>query len=108
MILQVPLTPSVPAYHLETVLDDVTFVLDVRWNYRTEQWQVSISDADGAPLATGVALVLGAFLGRRTADARMPAGVLVLSDLSGAGVDAGFDDLGTRVCLYYYSASEFA
>lgn len=108
MIQQLPLVPSVPNYRFATTLGADTFVFDVRWNGRAKKWFMDIRDVDANAIRVGVAIVLGAILGGRSADPRMPKGALLASDLSGQGVDAGFDDLGTRVQVYFHPAEEAA
>jgi hypothetical protein len=101
-----PLVPSTPNYRVSTTLDGVQYVLDVRWNGRSGVWYLDIRDVDEDPIAMGIAVVLGSALGIRTVDARFPPGALIAADMSGEGRDAGFDDLGDRVKVFYYSADE--
>lgn len=108
-----PITPSLPSSRVGTVLDGVPFILEIYWNGREEAWYMHVFDGEGEIIRHGIKIVLGAFLGRRTADPRYPAGFLVAADLSGEGRDAGFDDLGTpanggRVVVYFYTYDEFA
>lgn len=105
----IPLAPSIPFQRFTTTLDGVPYVFDAKWNGRAEVWTLDILDEDEEPIRVGIRVVLGAVLGRRGAalpDSRMPTGFLVAIDLSGAGVDAGLDDLGERVQVHYYSADE--
>ena len=90
-------------------LDGVEFVLRVRWNSRMQRWVLDLYDVAEAPLATNLVLNVGSGLlaafGRR---ADFPAGELLAFDTSGAGAEAGIDDLGGRVRLYYVEAAELA
>lgn len=106
MIQQLPLRPSVAFDRFATVLAGTTYVFDVRWNGRAATWFLDIRDVDGNPIRVGIAIVLGAALGGRSVDPRMPLGTLMASDLSGENRDAAFDDLGTRVPVYFYDATE--
>ncbi len=101
-----PLIPSVPNYRVGTVLGTAPFVLDVRWNGRDGAWYLDILDEDAEPILTGIRVVLGALLGGRSVNPAFPPGRLIAADLSGEGRDAGIDDLGTRVLVYFYSAAE--
>lgn len=101
-----PLVPSVPSYRVGTQLDGVQYVLDVRWNGRDGAWYMDILDEAAVAIRSGVKIVLGAFLGRRTVNPAFPAGLLVAADLSGEGRDATLDDLGTRVVVYFYTFDE--
>lgn len=107
MIQQLPLVPSVPHYRFGTMLDGVPFMCDVRWNGRAKVWYLAILDAQAVPIRAGIPIVLGAILGGRCVDKRIPRGLLMAADLSGANRDAGYDDLGTRVVVYFHALDEF-
>ncbi len=105
-MVQLPFVPSIPNYRVATTLDGTQYVFDVRWNGREGAWYFDIRTEDATLIRAGIKIVLGALLGGREASAEMPAGVFLASDLAGTGTDAGIDDLGARVCVYYYSAGE--
>lgn len=102
---QIPFAPSIPLQRFATTLGEVQFVFDANWNARDEAWYFDLRTEDGEMIRAGVKIVLGTFLGR-TADSRAPDGFLIASDLAGTGQDAGLDDLGTRVAVYFYSRDE--
>lgn len=90
-----------------TALGGADFLLRFRWSQRGGHWLLTLSDADGAPIASGVALVTGLPLLRRVVDARRPAGELLVVDVSGANdLDPGFEDLGDRFALLYLEPGE--
>ncbi len=112
-----PLVPSVGTYRFATTLEAYgdgaateprEYVIRVRWNDRAKGWFLDVLKADETPLRVGLRLVLGAIIGGRCVDLEFPAGALYPCDLSGEGVEAGFDDLGTRVVVYYYTVEELA
>lgn len=103
---QLPLVPSIPAYSVGTTLGGTVYLLDVKWNARDGAWYLSISAEDGTVLTSGIKVVLGAFLGGRSADTRMPDGLMLAQDLTGRGVDAGFDDLGAGVVVNFWTRAE--
>lgn len=103
-----PLVPSIPFYRVGTTLNNVQYLLDITWNGRDGAWYMSILDADANPIAMGLKLVLGSRLGRTSAAPNFPDGAIVLQDTSGNGVDAMFDDLGTRVIAIYFTPTELA
>lgn len=103
-----PLIPSTFAYRFGSKLDDTQYIFDVRWNGRALTWFLDVFQDDETPIARGLALVLGAAIGSRITDPAWPNGRMFVSDLSNAGRDATFDDLGTRVQLYYMTAAELA
>jgi hypothetical protein len=102
----IPFQPSIPRYRFSTTLERRTYLFDVRWNTRADSWYIDILDEDESPLARGVKLVLGAYLAIRSAHADLPTGLMFAIDQSGRGVEAGFDDLGTRVVVYHYTSDE--
>jgi hypothetical protein len=99
---QLPLKPSIPFQKFSTTIDGTTYVFNLRWNTTDAAWYFDLLDQDENPIVSGVKIVLGVALGRRSSDARMPRGAFMASDLMNTGKDAGLDDLGTRVAVYYY------
>lgn len=106
MSLRLPIDAVAPNYRMGISLDDTPYIFDVRWNERDTAWYLDIYDAVEDPIRLGIKIVLGTILGVRCLDARLPLGTLLAVDLSGAGVDATIDDLGTRVVLFYFAADE--
>lgn len=106
MIQVLPLVPSVPRYDFSTVLDGETFGFTVYWNARDEAWYFDLFAEDETPIRYGVKIVLGSPLGRRTVNPAFPNGIMLAQDLSGEERDAGFDDLGTRVVVYFFTPDD--
>lgn len=98
---QLPLTAEFPNYRVATTLAGSVYLLDVRWNARDAAWYMDILADDETVLAAGIKIVLGSLLGGRYTSPRLPAGILMACDLAGTGVDAGVDDLGARVAVYF-------
>lgn len=106
-----PLIPSVARYTFTTQLGDYELQFAVRWNERDAAWYFDIAAETGAPIVSGVKLVLGVALARRCLHPALTAGYLVAVDTSGQRRDAGFDDVGTpatrgRVQLRWIPAAE--
>ena len=89
-------------------IEDTQYLLDIRWNQREEKWYMDIYTEDETSIRYGIPLVLGAILGRTVNDPVFPPGKFIISDLSNAGVDATFEDMGDRVLVYYFSEAEVA
>jgi hypothetical protein len=115
MATALPVVPSIPSYNFSSTLevyDDsgetvpAVFLFDVYWNTRAGSWFMHVFEADGTPIRHGIRIVLGTILGGRSVDRRFPAGALKAEDLSGKGIEATLDDLGTRVVIYYYTDDE--
>jgi len=104
----IPLTPSEPFYSFTTTLEDVDYLFDVRWNAIDGAWYFDVSTVSEEPILPGIKIVLGASPGRLCIDPRFPPGAFFVVDTTGQGVDAGFDDIGTRVQLHYYTSAEVA
>lgn len=103
-----PFVASNPNYRVGTTLNNVTYIFDVRWSTREGAWYFDIRDEDESMIRAGVKIVLGALLGRRSADARFPPGAFETFDLTYTGREAGLDDIGTRVVVLYYSPEALA
>ena len=106
MAIRLPFTPSVFNYRVGTTIEGVQYLFDVRWNGREQAWYFDLLDQDADMIRAGIKIVLGAMLGVRCADPRFPNGEFVATDLSNSGVDAGFDDLGVRVIVRFFTAEE--
>lgn len=103
-----PLVPTIPSYRVGTTLAGVAYILDVYWNGYDEAWYMDVLDEEADKIRVGIKIVLGAYLGRRCVDPRFPRGVMIASDQTGEGREAGLDDLGTRVLVYFYTPEEVA
>lgn len=91
-----------PAFETLTTLDGALYTLGWRWNARAGAWLFDLSDAEGTPIVSGVAVRVGVpFL-----FGVGPGGAFLALDSTGAGVDPGLTDLGDRVGVYYASAGE--
>lgn len=101
-----PLDATAPNYRVGVTLNDTPYIFDVRWNGKAGAWYLDVLDINDSPIRRGIRLVLGVFLGFRCNDPRFPRGILMMGDLSGKGVDATIDDLGTRVALYHFTVKE--
>jgi hypothetical protein len=111
MSFEIPLLPvgskiqTLPDFTAQADLDDVTYTLRWRWNNRAAFWWVSILDETGTILYAHVKAVVN-FPYATYRATPIPPGALVLVDTSGKGHEAGFEDLGARCALLYFTASE--
>jgi hypothetical protein len=106
MAFVIPTSTTLPHYEIRVDLDGVPYTLEFRWNARDGAWYMHVKNEDDTHLVSGVKVVIGIPLGVRSANAEMPFGVLIALDTSGADEQPGIDELGERVLLYYYSATE--
>jgi hypothetical protein len=100
-MLSLPVIPSVPHYDFTTVIEDRTYLFEFRWNDRDSAWYMSVFEQDNTPIISGVKVVLGVGLGRRSNHPLFFDGVFRAVDTSGLLVDPTLDDLGTRVEIRY-------
>lgn len=110
----IPTVPGAVDYDFGTTIEGVGYIIAVKWNPRDKAMDAKgnvitagafyfdIYDAGSKPLATGIKVVLGTYLGRRYAGIQLfKDGVFTAYDTSGTGIDAGASDLGSRVLLLY-------
>ena len=97
---QLPLVASVQSYRVSTLLAGTEYILDLHWNGRASAWYMDLMAADESPIRLGIKLVIGANHCSRLSSGLID-GVFVVADLSGTNKEAGFDDLGTRVMVYF-------
>lgn len=102
----IPLIPSEAFYSFSTTLDGVDYQFDVRWNARDAAWYFDILTVDQVMIRAGNKIALGSSPGGRSASENFPEGLFLVLDTSGAGIDASYEDLGTRVQMYFYTAAE--
>lgn len=107
MASYLPFIPSDPNYQFQCSLDDQTYTFDVRWNNRDQAWYFDMLDSDGKAIILGVKIVLGTFLGRKSAHPFFSNNVLVAIDSTLTNQDATLDDLGTRVFVKHMTLPEY-
>ncbi len=106
MPLLVPFT-SDPANTFSCTLGNgVKYVFETRYNDLGGFWTFDLTrDIDQVKLLSGVPILLGLDL---LAPYALGAGALIPIDESLAGIDAGPDDLGGRIKVYWLSDDELA
>jgi len=91
----IPLTTD-PSQTFQVDLEGTVFTFRVIFNTRKQMWTMDIADADGVELVSGIPLLLGANMVNQF---NLDIGALVMVEDGDTGLDAGPDDLGTRVLL---------
>lgn len=107
-MLTLPFTPSLSPYRFTCPILNESYIFDVRWNARALAWYFDLREVDETPIALGIKVVIGAYLGRKYTHTLFQSGVFVATDTSGQRRDAGFDDLGDRVRVMYAVNGEVA
>lgn len=104
-MLVIPFT-SDPAQDFTLALGEAKYRLEARWNDRSESWTLDIiRDADEETLVVGVPLLIGQDILKPYA---LGIGGMAVTDLANTGLDAGPEDLGTRVIVTWFSEEELA
>ena len=103
MILELALS-SDPAQRFTSQLDDKKYDFDVKYNDRSGVWTMDMADnASKLPILSGIPLVLGQEL---LEPYNLSIGRMLVVDGSNQSKEAGPDDLGDRVKLYWFSPDE--
>lgn len=88
-------------YRFQVDLDGTTFDALFLYNSRSGFWYMSILDPEGNPIRSGIKIVLGFPLLFRIATDGRPLGEMMAVDNENSGIEAGLEDLGSRVILLY-------
>lgn len=107
-MIQIPTDFNSPSFRQTIQLGASVYSLTFTWNGREEFWYMDIAMNINDPIVSGIKLVVDWSLINRFADARLPTGHIVALDLSGQGLDAARNDLGSRVALIFMTDEEFA
>jgi hypothetical protein len=98
-------TDGTQLYSMRMTLGGVGFTLGLQWNDRDASWSLAISDSSGALLLVKKVTV-GTPLTKNYATATLPSGEFIAIDTSGADIDPGLTDLGSRVLLTFTDAAD--
>jgi hypothetical protein len=97
-IQQIPVT-SDARQTMVCTLGGVAYELDLKFNEMSLVWTLDLyTNADGVLIGAGIPLVLGANVLQHLGPSY---GAIFLIDTSGTSADAGPDDLGSRVLVYW-------
>ncbi len=106
MSARLPLIPAIHYSKFTTDIDGKQYVFAIYWNNRDSSWYMDLLEEDETPIVQGVRIVLGTYLGRRVNHELFVKGAFQAFDLSGENRDATFDDIGTRVEVWYMTVSD--
>jgi len=92
-----------------TIIDNIVYELRFDWNDRGQYWTISIKDADGVALVSGVKVVLGYPLVTDIIKPGLPPGVLIVGEGSGAMVRLSQNDfIEDKAFIGYITEDEIA
>lgn len=109
----IPFRPGDNNYSLNVTLNATPYLIDVHWNDRAPSaqggvWYMDLYNADRTPISTGIAILLGAEIAtQRFYIPFFQQNVLQVVDTSNSGVDAAYDELGTRIQVLYQTQAEY-
>ena len=100
----IPFTPEKESFTCQ--LGDFFFRIRSLFNDRSAVWHFDLSDATTSEtLCYQIPILIGLDM---LEPLNLGIGAMIAVDTSGADLDAGPDDLGTRVIVFYYSPEEWA
>ncbi len=103
MIAELPFS-SDPAQKFTSQLGDAKYTIEAKYNDRSGVWTFDLYDGASQQLmVASVPMVLGQDL---LEPYNFGIGSILCVDANGTGIDAGPDDLGDRVKVYWFSADE--
>ena len=106
LAITLPVSALTPHVRQRVELDGVEYVLDTSWSARAAAWTMTLADTDEQPIRAGMFLRRGHRLLRGLADARRPAGELVVV---GREERLGLDAFaGGDASLVYVTEAELA
>jgi hypothetical protein len=109
MAVVLPVVSQGAHFGVTTELENITYAFDFRWNWRDSGWYFNLLDGEGVLLVAGVRVVLNTSLLKSFRKSGVvPPGALVAVDTGGQELEAGQDDFGSRVKLYYFTEADLA
>jgi hypothetical protein len=99
---------ATPHYSFQCELDGATFTFEFIWNDRDGAWYMQVGDGEENLLVGATRVVLGTLFTARVRNSALFTGQLQAKDTSGQNIDAGIEDLGSRVQIWYFTAAEIA
>jgi hypothetical protein len=106
-VFEVTAESGVPRYRQRVQLDGEFYEFSLHFNSRMSAWMMSVADADGVRLVSGVRLVLDTSLfDQFQYIEELFQGILTAFDTTRLQIPPDVDELGLRVIQLYFDASE--
>lgn len=96
-----PIHSDFPNYSFKIELSSTLYILDFRFNFRSEYWIMGIKDSTGDMIQAGIPVLVQQLLLNRFADLRIPPGDMVALNLKSENEEATRDNFGSSVVLLY-------
>lgn len=104
MLVEIPISGNIPDDKFTIILDQVVYVLRIKWNSRTGRFVMDISLEDGTILAQGICLCLNSDFMSEFTDSRLPKGKLFVVDTTDKGQEPTEENFGKTTLLMYNEA----
>ena len=105
-VLEIPTRSDIESYSFTIDLEQVTYGFAFHYNARMGVWLFDISSADGTILYSGIPIYVNQIPLARFVNPLLPHGNILFIDTSGAELNPGESDLGTRVLMIYVDSTE--
>lgn len=106
MSFRLPISQEGAQFSFSCELEGVSYTFRFRWNDRDGAWFMEIGDGSGNTIISGIKVLLGLYLLNLASSSALPTGDFVAIDTTDQDVDAGFEDLGRRIQIYYFTRDE--
>jgi hypothetical protein len=106
-VITIPLR-SLPEYTFSVTLENVPYIVTIRWNVRGAYYTMDLLSRDEVLLIGGIKLVINSGLTRKFPRPGMPPGELLAIDAGNDNTPIAFGDLDERVELVYVTEAEYA
>lgn len=106
-ILKLPVSSEFPKFRFNTELDEEAFIFSFRLNERMNRWIMNVSDAVDTPLIMGIPVLLGVPFYEQFKNPSLPLGRLFAINPENANIEAGSEDLGKSVFIFYSEEGDF-
>lgn len=97
---------DLPAFRETVPIDGVLYVLEFQYNTRADFWTMAVYSKDGAPLLTGIKVVIDYELVQRYGSRGLPFGNLYAIDVTGISNRIGRRELPDSIDLVYMTEAE--
>lgn len=105
-VLQLPVRSDFKAYDFQIQLEGATYTLRFTFNERMEIWIMSIADSADVEILSSIPIFTNLPLIQQFTIDGLPPGEFIALDETGENRDAGFNDLGNDIKLFYSESNE--
>lgn len=103
--LRIPTRSDFPSYRFRIDLEAVSYEMRFRYNLRMNRWILDISSAEGTPIRSGIVLLTETDFFPYLKSSLLPPGDFVMVHETLEQINAGREDLGNSIQLFYNEAN---